>query len=113
MAYDCYGSGQKVMQHTFGGQDWRQTPAIEEAMFAGFMVMRRLHELLMFLTEALKLQLSPGLRAGLEHELEAIEQKTLGSADVLLEVDFAACKRAVDELLLRVGEEVRAEEARR
>ena len=108
VSYDCYGSGQKVMQHTFGGQDWRQTPAIEDAMFAVFMVMRRLHELLMLLTEALKLELSGPLREELKRQFRAVEATTLERADAVLSADVAARKKVVDALLLRVGDEVRA-----
>ena len=54
--YDCFGAGQKVAQVTFGGQDWRRTPGIAEHMFTVFTIVRQLHELLWYLSEALTLQ---------------------------------------------------------
>ena len=54
--YDCFGAGQKVSQVTFGGQDWRRAPRTAKQMFAVFSIMRDLHELLWYLTEALTLQ---------------------------------------------------------
>src|SRR5205823_14753122 len=54
-AYDCFGAGQHVTEVTFGGRDWRRTPGIAERMFAVFGVVRQLHELLWYLTEALTL----------------------------------------------------------
>src|SRR5919201_1603941 len=54
-AYDCFGAGQQVSQVTFAGRDWRSSPAVARQMFAVFPVMRRLHELLWHLTEALAL----------------------------------------------------------
>ena len=51
--YDCFGAGQQIAQVTFGGQDWRGDPGSARPMFAAFAVMRQLHELLWYLTEAL------------------------------------------------------------
>ncbi|MGQ0777581.1 MAG: pentapeptide repeat-containing protein, partial [Pseudonocardiales bacterium] len=53
--YDCFGAGQKVAQVTFGGQDWRRAPHTAQQMFEVFPIMRQLHELLWYLTEALTL----------------------------------------------------------
>ena len=52
-AYTCYGAGQKVAQHLFGGTDWRQAPETAELMFQTFPIVRQLNELLWFITEAL------------------------------------------------------------
>ena len=54
-SYDCFGAGQHVSQGTFGGLDWRQAPAVKAGMLAAFAVMRPLHELLWYLTEAFSL----------------------------------------------------------
>jgi hypothetical protein len=54
-AYDCFGAGQQVAQVTFGGRDWRQAPEIAAQMFDVFGIVRQLHELLWYLTEALTL----------------------------------------------------------
>ena len=109
VAYDCYGAGQKVTQITFQGQEWRRTPEIAESMFESFMTMRQLHELLMYLSEALKLAPARPLYGELGLALEEIEELTLKSADALLEVDIAARRRDVNALLLEVSELVRAE----
>jgi hypothetical protein len=44
--YDCFGTGQKVAQITFGRQDWRQAPESAKQMFEVFPIMRQIHELL-------------------------------------------------------------------
>ncbi len=54
--YDCFGAGQHVTQGTFDGGDWRQAPDVAASMFAAFAVMRPLHELLWYVTEALALE---------------------------------------------------------
>ncbi|GAA2958167.1 hypothetical protein GCM10020227_26590 [Streptomyces flavovirens] len=53
--YDCFGAGQKISQHTYQGEDWRRRPDTARQMFQAFPVMRQLHELLWYLTEALTL----------------------------------------------------------
>ena len=50
--HDCFGAGQQVSQVTFVGRDWRAEPQLAKAMFDTFAVMRQLHELLWYLTEA-------------------------------------------------------------
>ena len=50
--FDCFGAGQHVTQVTFGGRTWRESPELAGAMFAVLPVMRQLHEMLWYLTEA-------------------------------------------------------------
>ena len=59
VAYDCFGAGQHVTQVTFAGADWRESPGTAERMFDVFAVMRQLHELAWYLTEALALDGGP------------------------------------------------------
>lgn len=53
--FDCFGAGQKVSQRTFAGRSWREDPATRAAMFSAFPIVRRLHELLWHLDEAIAL----------------------------------------------------------
>ncbi len=107
-AYDCFGAGQKVAQVTFGGQDWRRAPHTATRMFEAFAIMRQLHELLWYLTEALRLQPARPLHGELGRALEETERLTELPSDALLELDVAAHRRAVNALLLRASELVRA-----
>lgn len=109
VAYDCFGAGQKVTQLTFGGQDWRRSPVIATQMFEVFGVMRQLHALLMYLSQALKLRPARPLYDELQLALEEIEGYTQGSPDGLLKLDVASQKAKVDDLLLRVSDLVRAQ----
>lgn len=58
-AYDCFGAGQKVAQVTYGGHNWRQAPESANQMFEAFLIMRQLHEMLWYLTQAFILQTDP------------------------------------------------------
>lgn len=50
--FDCFGAGQKVSA-AFAGRSWRSDAATRSEMFAAFPVVRRLHELLWYLDEAI------------------------------------------------------------
>lgn len=106
--FDCFGAGQKVSQVTFGGQDWRQAPHSARQMFDVFPVMRQLHELLWYLTEALALPSARPVHDELRQALETTERLTGGSARELTELDVAAHRGDVNALLSRTSELVRA-----
>jgi len=106
--YDCFGAGQKVSQLTFGGQDWRQNPRIAKQMFGVFPIMRDLHELLWYLTEALALQAARPLSAELRSALKKTERLTHDSPEALLELDMMAYRQEINALLLHASELARA-----
>lgn len=107
--YDCFGAGQRVSQVTFGGRDWRTGPP-ERArrMFEVFPVVRQLHELLRYLTEALTLPAAGPVHAGLRSALADTERLADGTPEELAALDVAAHRQRVNVLLLRVSELVRA-----
>ena len=124
-AYDCFGAGHHITQGTFGGSDWRQQPGIAPDMFASFAVMRQLHELLWYVTEALALELPGPLRgepagplrgepagplrgelAGVSRELRRM---TEGGPGDLAGVDVGALRQHVIPLLRRASELVRGD----
>jgi uncharacterized protein YjbI with pentapeptide repeats len=107
--YDCFGAGQKVSQVTFSGNDWRQAPESAKQMFDVFPIMKQLHELLWYLTEALTLQPARPIHDELTFALKETERLTCLSPDSLMELDVAAHRSNVNALLLRTSELVRAE----
>jgi uncharacterized protein YjbI with pentapeptide repeats len=106
--YDCFGAGQKVSQVTFEGKDWRRAPRTAKQMFEVFTIMRQLHELLWYLTEALALVLARPLHEELRRALDATESLTHKSPSALMELDLAAHRRDISALLLRASELARA-----
>jgi uncharacterized protein YjbI with pentapeptide repeats len=106
--YDCFGAGQQVAQVTFGGRDWRQAPGTAGQMFAVFGVMRQLHELLWYLTEALALAPARPVHAQLRAALAETERLTGLGPDAVLELDVTTHRHRVNELLVRASELVRA-----
>jgi uncharacterized protein YjbI with pentapeptide repeats len=110
--FDCFGAGQKVAQVTFSGRDWRETPQIAVQMFQVFTIMRQLHELLWYLTEALTLQPAGSIHGELSLALDETERLTHSSPDALVELDVSTHRQDVNALLLRTSELVRAEAGR-
>lgn len=107
--YDCFGAGQKVSQVTFGGQDWRTgSRADARRMFDVFPVVRQLHELLWYLTEALALPPARPVHADLRRSLEKTEELTRRTPEQLAALDVGAHRQEVNVLLLRTSELVRA-----
>jgi len=106
--FDCLGAGQRVSQVTFGGRDWRSEPEIAARMFEVFPIMRQLHELLWYLTEALALRPAEPLRAVLAAARDETEQLSLSAPDVLVGLDVASHRAEVNALLSRTSELARA-----
>jgi hypothetical protein len=109
--FDCFGAGQHVTRVTFGGRDWRSTPAITAPMFAVFSVVRQLHELRWYIADALTRDAARSLHADLARAGERTEQLAWSGPEELAELDVAAYRQEVNVLLLRTSELVRAAEA--
>jgi uncharacterized protein YjbI with pentapeptide repeats len=102
--YDCFGAGQQVVQVTFGGRNWRDHPEVAGSMFAVFPVVRVLHELLRYLTEARALPGAAALHGELDEALRETERLAGLDADALAELDVEAHRRNVAPLLARASE---------
>jgi uncharacterized protein YjbI with pentapeptide repeats len=107
--YDCFGAGQKVSQVTFGGADWQQAPLTAKQMSEVFPIMRDLHELLWYLSEALTLQQTGPLHAELCLAMAETERITYLSPDGLRQLDLDSHRQVVNTLLLATSELFRAE----
>ncbi|HWM56458.1 MAG TPA: pentapeptide repeat-containing protein [Pseudonocardia sp.] len=108
VAFDCFGAGQRVAQVSFAGRDWRSEPGIGLPMFAAFSVLRQLHELLWYLTEAAGLEVGDVLHEELRAALAGTERMAAAGPEELLALDVAGHRAGVDGLLRRASELVRA-----
>jgi uncharacterized protein YjbI with pentapeptide repeats len=106
--FDCFGAGQQVSQVTFAGRDWREAPHTATQMFAIFPIMRQLHELLWYLTEALRMPPARPIYQELRHALIRVDRLTRSSPAALVDIDMAALRASVDPLLQETSELVRA-----
>jgi len=108
--FDCFGAGQQVAQVTFAGRDWRAHPDTAGQMYAVFAVMRSLHELLWYLSEAATLPAAAALRPDIDAAIDRLEQLTRADPVTLAAVDVSAERGAANPLLLRASELSRAAE---
>jgi pentapeptide repeat protein len=102
-AYDCFGAGQRVVQETFRGRDWRRSPEIAGAMFAALGRVRALHELLWYLEEALTLRPAGPLRTELREARGRTERLAGSDPEGLAAIDLGGHARAVHALLARAS----------
>ncbi|GAA1751772.1 pentapeptide repeat-containing protein [Luedemannella helvata] len=108
VVYDCFGAGQQVAQVTYDGRDWRAAPHTAGQMFAVFAVMRDLHELLYYATEALGLDAAAPVHGDLRAAVEELDRLTAAPPEALLAVDVGERRAAVNPLLSRASELARS-----
>lgn len=111
--FDCFGAGQQVSQVTFEGRDWRSAPESARAMFDAFAVMRQLHELLWYLTEAVSRLPTGQLHDELEQTRAETERLTGGTPAELAALDLTAHRQPATGLLRQASEQLRATAGRR
>ncbi|HEY5224592.1 MAG TPA: pentapeptide repeat-containing protein [Microbacteriaceae bacterium] len=107
-AFDCFGAGQKVTQTIFGGRNWRDATQSREPMFAVFPIVRQLHEMLWYLASARAAPQAAPLYDELDRVYATTERMTTGSAESILAVDVPAHRQAVNAVLGRASEQMRA-----
>lgn len=112
-AYHCFGAGQKVSQVTYSGHDWRKNPKTAKQMFDVFLVMRQLHEMTWYLSEAFNLQTDNHVKEKISLILDNIEQLTQLGADSLLELNLEAHRIKVNVLLKDTSEMIRSKTHKR
>ena len=111
--FDCFGAGQKVSQQLYAGRSWRADQAFGTEMFAVFSVVRRLHELLWYLDQALELPGDAVPRAELAAQFETVRALTLGGPDEILAHDVDGSYDAARPLLLAASAVARRSEPAR
>ncbi|MDP4126602.1 MAG: pentapeptide repeat-containing protein [Bacillota bacterium] len=109
IGFDCFGAGQKVAKVSYRGHDWRKVRESAKQMFEVFLIMRQLHELLWYLTEAMTLQPARPIYGAISSMLDETERLTHLKPDSLMELDVAVHRADVNTLLLKTSELVRAE----
>jgi hypothetical protein len=101
--FDCFGAGQKVSRRTFGGRSWRDDPATGAAMFGVFPVVRRLHELLWYLDEAIALVEPDRDASAWSAAFERVRALSDGTPEELVGLDVDAEYGAVRDLLVEAS----------
>ncbi|MGY1671506.1 pentapeptide repeat-containing protein [Geodermatophilus sp. SYSU D00710] len=100
--FDCFGAGQRLVRAAAV-----ERPAADPGVAAAFPVLRQLHELLWYLTEAAARPLPAPLRADVAALTERTERLAAGGPEELAGVDAAAVRAEAGELLGRVSAAIR------
>jgi len=102
--FDCFGAGQKVSRGTFDGRSWRDDPATRAAMFSTFPIVRRLHELLWYLDEAIALVEGDRDATPWSDAFERVHRLSDQTAEELAGLDVDSEYDAVRDLLVEASE---------
>ena len=102
--FDCFGAGQKTSQHTFAGHSWREDEQTRTAMFAVFPIIRRLHELLWYLDQAVTLVEADRDAMPWRQRFERVRELSDLPAERLLDLDVDAEYAATRPLLVEASE---------
>lgn len=105
--FDCFGAGQNVSQNLFHGISWKAEPETTKDMFGTFKVVRQLHEMLWYLTEAGTRTFDPDTSHQVNDLRLAIE-KTMNDTQQVLALDLGEMHTQVRSVLMDVSEEVRS-----
>ncbi|MFL0253176.1 pentapeptide repeat-containing protein [Clostridium neuense] len=102
-SYECLGAGQKVSMGTYGGHSWREEPETANEMFEVFIIMRQLHEMLWYLTEAFSLKSDNDIK----EKIDEIEKLTHLSGEAIVKLDLVTIRVGVNALLFKTSEFIR------
>ncbi|WP_374008548.1 pentapeptide repeat-containing protein [Leifsonia sp. LS-T14] len=97
--FDCFGAGQQVTQNTFGGTSWRDDAETRASMFAVFPLMRQVHELLWYVTDALALSAAASLHPALRRIRATARALADAPAATILATDFEEVRAPAARLL--------------
>jgi hypothetical protein len=106
--FDCHGAGQKVTRTIFAGASWRESTDTRDAMFAVFRVVRQLHEMLWYLTNALMLSPDPELTNQATATYDLVNELSERSGDEILALDLEQLRTKVNAVLAKVSIRVRS-----
>jgi uncharacterized protein YjbI with pentapeptide repeats len=105
--FDCFGAGQNVSQKLFQGISWKADPAAAEDMFSAFKVVRQLHEMLWYLTEAGNRTFDPDTSHQI-NDLRTTMEDLMGDTQHVLALNLGDLHGRVRAVLMGVSEEVRS-----
>ncbi|MBA4508674.1 pentapeptide repeat-containing protein [Clostridium sporogenes] len=106
-AYDCFGAGQKVAKVTYKGENWRENPGISQQMFDVFLVMRQIHEMLWYLSEASRMQDDLNIKYKINNMIMEIVKVSNLDAVSLIKLDLVVYRSKVNALLLETSKFIR------
>lgn len=105
--YDCFGAGQKVAVDTYKGMDWKKNPDISNQMFEAFLIIRQIHEMLWYLSEASRMQNNLNIKNKINNMITEITKISNLDAVSLINLDLVIYRSKVNVLLLETSNSIR------
>ncbi|WP_160672061.1 pentapeptide repeat-containing protein [Clostridium sp. C8-1-8] len=106
-SYDCFGAGQKVAQNTYKGSSWRNHPESAKDMFDIFLIVKQLHEMQWYLTDALNKSSDKEIKSKITILINETKEMTFLRDDDLRSLDLESHRDRVNALLKKTSKEVR------
>jgi uncharacterized protein YjbI with pentapeptide repeats len=106
-SYDCFGAGQKVAQVTFNGDDWSKSTKLANEMFDSFLIIKQLHEMLWYLTDASTFVFDNHIKYEINLMIEETKSLTNLDANLLKNVDIEGHRIKVNSILRQVNTTVK------
>ncbi|MGL5330241.1 MAG: pentapeptide repeat-containing protein [Peptostreptococcaceae bacterium] len=107
--YDCFGAGQKVAKDTYENKSWNESPQLANEMFEVFLVMRQLHEMLWYLTDALTLVAVKFTEKEIKKLIDETEKLTNLSPKSILDINIEEHRSKVNTTLKKAYELIKEE----
>lgn len=105
--YDCFGAGPKISQDTFSCKSWKDMKKSANEMFAVYLIMRQLYEMLLYLKQARNKDATFSLWEALDFMFDETEKITNQRPEKLMELDIDAHRQRVNQFLLKASELIR------
>lgn len=103
LAYDCFGAGQKVTQDCYPSINWQTKSEQANQIFAVFLAVFQLHQMLWYLVEASSLSLGERIKSDIDELILENERMTALYPDEILNLDIQAYRLKVNKLLKEVS----------
>lgn len=109
MAYECFGAGQLVTQVTYQGDNWRNNPDLAEEIYAVFLRVRQLHQILWYLLESSMIAIKASLAEEIDALIEENEALIQGTTESLLSLDLMDYQQRANLVIRNADNGVRRE----
>ncbi|MGM9933606.1 pentapeptide repeat-containing protein [uncultured Clostridium sp.] len=106
-SYECFGAGQKTSQITCNGVSWRDNSQSASDIFDSFLIIRQLHEIMWYLTQAYSLQHDYDIKTQIGNLIDHTIDLTLLNMDRLLKLDIESHRDKVNLYLKNTSEYIR------
>ncbi|MBX7480930.1 hypothetical protein [Qipengyuania qiaonensis] len=101
--FECFGAGQYVVQHLFGGRDWRDDPDLLAPMVDAFLAMRPVADLNFLAKRAIEIAEEEDVRATATSLAARLQHVARSLENIRDSAEMSAIERELRDLYRRIG----------